>query len=187
MVTKWLDVCMGHKHASKLLWRIDKESDLAIVCKKICIIIIEYSLRTFVNTKRQPHKLVKHTQTIRRLLSTNCLSVFDQFVGLVLKGLRLVLKWDTLSCNLLYYNKILMSKCNLFYYGQRTHNVYLYIPHYCLVAYHILRISIAEIIPIFDLCLLEWHHRKSTVFQTTFLSFEFGLTVILHFRWYLSL
>ena len=36
-----------------------------------------------------PKKLVKHTQTIRRqnqLLPTNCLSVFDQFVGLVLKG-----------------------------------------------------------------------------------------------------
>ena len=31
----------------------------------------------------------KHTQTIRRLLATNCLSVFDHFVGLVLKGLSL--------------------------------------------------------------------------------------------------
>ena len=31
--------------------------------------------------------MVKHTQTIRRLLPTNCLSVFDHFVGLVLKGL----------------------------------------------------------------------------------------------------
>ena len=33
------------------------------------------------------HKMVKHTQTIRRLLPTNCLSVFDQFVGMTLKGL----------------------------------------------------------------------------------------------------
>ena len=32
--------------------------------------------------------MVKHTQTIRRLLPTNCLSVFDHFVGLVLKGLK---------------------------------------------------------------------------------------------------
>ena len=32
--------------------------------------------------------MVKHTQTIRRKISTNCLSVFDHFVGLVLKGLR---------------------------------------------------------------------------------------------------
>ena len=35
----------------------------------------------------QPLKTVKHTQTIRRLLPTNCLSVFDHFVGLALKGL----------------------------------------------------------------------------------------------------
>ena len=32
--------------------------------------------------------MIKHTQTIRRLLPTNCLSVFDHFVGLGLKGLR---------------------------------------------------------------------------------------------------
>ena len=31
--------------------------------------------------------MVKHSQTIRRLLLTNCLSVFDHVVGLVLKGL----------------------------------------------------------------------------------------------------
>ena len=37
--------------------------------------------------KRQPHKSVKNTQTIRRLLPTNCLSVSDHFVGLALKGL----------------------------------------------------------------------------------------------------
>ena len=36
---------------------------------------------------RQPHQMVKHTQTIRRLLPTNYLSVFDNFVGLSLKGL----------------------------------------------------------------------------------------------------
>ena len=31
--------------------------------------------------------MVKHTQTIRRLLSTNSVSMFDHFVGLVLKEL----------------------------------------------------------------------------------------------------
>ena len=31
--------------------------------------------------------MVKHTQTIRWLLPMNCLSVFDHFVGLALKGL----------------------------------------------------------------------------------------------------
>ena len=39
------------------------------------------------NFKSQPHKMVKHTETIRRLLPKNCLSVFDHFVGLALKGL----------------------------------------------------------------------------------------------------
>ena len=38
--------------------------------------------------KRQPHKMVKHTQTIRRLLQTNGLSVFDHLVGLVINGLN---------------------------------------------------------------------------------------------------
>ena len=32
--------------------------------------------------------MIKHTQTIRQLLPTNCLSVFDHFVGLALKGLK---------------------------------------------------------------------------------------------------
>ena len=31
--------------------------------------------------------MVKHTQTIRRQQPTNCLSAFDHFWGLVLKGL----------------------------------------------------------------------------------------------------
>ena len=31
--------------------------------------------------------MVKHTHTIRRFLPTNCLSVFDHFVGLALKAL----------------------------------------------------------------------------------------------------
>ena len=35
----------------------------------------------------QPHKMVKHTQTIRRQNLTNCLSVCDHFVGLALEGL----------------------------------------------------------------------------------------------------
>ena len=39
--------------------------------------------------KRQPHKMVKHIQTIVRLLPTNCLSVFYHFVGLPLRGLKL--------------------------------------------------------------------------------------------------
>ena len=38
--------------------------------------------------KRQPYKMVKHTQIIiRRLSQTNCLSVFNHFAGMALKGL----------------------------------------------------------------------------------------------------
>ena len=33
-----------------------------------------------------PKKMVKHTQTIRRLLRTDFLIVFDYFVGLGIKG-----------------------------------------------------------------------------------------------------
>ena len=36
------------------------------------------------------HKMIKHTQTIRWQQPTNCLSVFDHFVGLALKGLNIV-------------------------------------------------------------------------------------------------
>ena len=37
--------------------------------------------------KYQPHKMVKHTETIRRQMRANSWSVFDHFVGLTLKGL----------------------------------------------------------------------------------------------------
>ena len=35
--------------------------------------------------------MVKHTQAIRRQQPTNCLSVFDHFLGLALKGLTVLL------------------------------------------------------------------------------------------------
>ena len=41
----------------------------------------------------QRHKMVKHTQTIRRQQHTNCLSVIDHFLGLALTGLK-----DTQCC-----------------------------------------------------------------------------------------
>ena len=44
--------------------------------------------------ERQPHKMVKHTQTIRRQQPTNCLSVFGHFVGLELKGLTRYIDYD---------------------------------------------------------------------------------------------
>ena len=33
--------------------------------------------------------MVQHTHMIRRVVPTNCLSVFDHFVGLALKGLSI--------------------------------------------------------------------------------------------------
>ena len=41
--------------------------------------------------------MVKHTQTNRRLLPTICLSVFDHFVGLALKGLNIRIDHNYLS------------------------------------------------------------------------------------------
>ena len=37
--------------------------------------------------ERQPHKMVKHTQTICRLWPTSCLGMFDRFVGSEFKWL----------------------------------------------------------------------------------------------------
>ena len=51
--------------------------------------------------KLQPHKMVRHTQTIRREQPTNCLSVFDHFVGLERK-------WLTPALKTLYYSIILL-------------------------------------------------------------------------------
>ena len=38
----------------------------------------------FEHINRQPHKMIKHTQTIRQQKQMNCFSVFDNFVGLTL-------------------------------------------------------------------------------------------------------
>ena len=41
----------------------------------------------FQSFKHQPQKMAQHTQTFRRQLPTNFLSLFDHFMGLALKGL----------------------------------------------------------------------------------------------------
>ena len=51
----------------------------------------------FCPFQRQPNKMVKHTQTICRLLPTNCLSVFDHFVGLALKELSYLRRSCTIA------------------------------------------------------------------------------------------
>ena len=40
--------------------------------------------------KRQPNKMVKHTQMTRQQFADRCLSVFSCFVGLAMKGLNLL-------------------------------------------------------------------------------------------------
>ena len=47
--------------------------------------------------KREPHKMVKHCQTIRWFLPKNCLSVVDHFLGLVLKRVKLYKIWDRIT------------------------------------------------------------------------------------------
>ena len=42
--------------------------------------------------------MVKHTQTIRRQQPNNCLSVFNHFVGLVLKWLKNTLLQAQFTC-----------------------------------------------------------------------------------------
>ena len=49
---------------------------------------------------------MKHTQTIRWQQSTNCLNVFNHFVGLVLKELKLVAAYEKLH----HINKFPLKK-----------------------------------------------------------------------------
>ena len=77
-------------HHNKLSWYTDK----ATTCSKNeslresdsgNFIHLQFTTYTF---KLQSHKLVKHTQTICWQQPTNCLSLFDNFVELVLKRLN---------------------------------------------------------------------------------------------------
>ena len=67
-----------------------------------------------INPNCQPHKMVKHIQTIGRQQPTNCLSVFDLFLRLVLKGLRV----NTLYKQIRHFNDKNFSKAfrNFFHY-----------------------------------------------------------------------
>ena len=60
----------------------------------------------FVFNPLHLHKVVKHTQTIRWLLLAICLSVFDYFVGLALKGLKPLVFW--FFTILLYYEQLFL-------------------------------------------------------------------------------
>ena len=54
--------------------------------------------------KCQIDKMVKHTQTIRRQQPTNCLSMFDHFVGLAVKGLKMLIAQERSSRKFLKNN-----------------------------------------------------------------------------------
>ena len=55
----------------------DFETEDTVMFRKIFQVV-----KDIYPLKRQPHKMVKHTQTIRRQQSTNFLSVFDLLVEL---------------------------------------------------------------------------------------------------------
>ena len=63
--------------------------------------------------------MAKHTQTIRRLLPTNCLGVFDHFVGLALTGLTntLLLKSFEVINRINSLNGIIAQKNEVFHKG----------------------------------------------------------------------
>ena len=57
--------------------------------------------------KRQLHKMVKHTQIIRRQQPKNCLIVFEHIVGLELKGLKLY------GCSYSRKHSLISNRCVL--------------------------------------------------------------------------
>ena len=61
--------------------------------------------------------MVKHTQRIRRRLSTNCLSVFNHSVGLALKGLRALYTIFWYTCTfLITFSGFFWKNMNLMLY-----------------------------------------------------------------------
>ena len=85
-----------------------KNTNKAISTYAICILINKFALGHFWFTCTSLLPTVKHTQTIRRLLPTNCLSVFDHFVGLALK--RLIWVYSLLKMS--FYKIIKISSFN---------------------------------------------------------------------------
>ena len=55
-----------------------------------CLVSFSFLFWSLNTVRANPHKIVKHTQAICRLLPTNCFTVFDHFVGLTFKGLTVI-------------------------------------------------------------------------------------------------
>ena len=70
------------------------------------------SFGVFNPLSANPRKMVKYSQTIRRLLPTNCLSVFGNFVGLAFKGLMLTLNRSN-TLFLSFHSCLWTSKCRI--------------------------------------------------------------------------
>ena len=81
--------------------------DVKYFCHKLCP---PAPIAIVLTLKRQLHKMVKHTQTIRGQQPTNCLSVFDHFMGLMSKGLKFFL-----YCSLITSHLFLEFDRNIFY------------------------------------------------------------------------
>ena len=65
--------------------------------------------------------MVKHHQTICRLLPTNCLSVFGHFVGLALKVLRCSYRWESSNTTTITENNGISPKKRLFWFARFCH------------------------------------------------------------------
>ena len=59
----------------------------SIVAKIIIRNLILKNVMLSLAFKCQPHKMIKHTETIHRQQPTNCLNVFHNFMGSALKDL----------------------------------------------------------------------------------------------------
>ena len=81
-----------------------------------------FFFHSFYLFKYQPNKMVKHTQTIRRLLPRDCLNVFDHFVGLGFKGLNIIVfVYNGLNKVLFYLEKINSFCCLETVHSKRLH------------------------------------------------------------------
>ena len=102
--------------------------------------------------KRQPHKMVKHTERIRWLLPTNCLSVLDHFVRLPLKGLKktvlqlklglyLSLSWlfNWLWLWLIIYDYLIQGNVTFTYVLRQNHHFS--VVHEMKIVYHCIRVA----------------------------------------------
>ena len=64
------------------------------LCSMFITSILRKSKGVSYSFKRQLQKIVKHTQTIRQLLTDELFECVWPFVGLTLKGLRLIIKYE---------------------------------------------------------------------------------------------